>query len=83
MTLNEIKMVVEAGGIVCHQNHGYQVIKDCVGQWLIKYVHSDYCIGLTHRDGVTMNGKEEDFFIAMCPMHLTHLKNPPKKKVAA
>ncbi len=25
--------------------------------------HNEYAIGLTRTDGITMNGKEEDFFI--------------------
>jgi hypothetical protein len=37
--------------------------KNGCDQWLIKCELNDHCIGLTWRDGVTMNGKPEDFFI--------------------
>jgi hypothetical protein len=62
MTLDEIKAAVEAGKTVHWSNEGYTVIKDSLGQWLI--VHKDMTIGLTWRDGVTMNGEPEEFFIA-------------------
>ena len=64
MTLTEIKAVVESGKTVYAGSPGYIVLKDNLGQWLIKYRGSDYCIGLTHRDGVTLNGRPEDFWIA-------------------
>jgi hypothetical protein len=63
MTLEEIKSAVEAGKTVCWGNPGYTVLKDSIGQWLVRYVYNGYCFGLTHRDGVTMNGKPEDFFL--------------------
>lgn len=64
MTLQEIKAAVEAGKTVHWANTGYVVTKDSLGQWFIKCVWNDNCIGLTWRDGVTMNGKPEDFFIS-------------------
>jgi hypothetical protein len=64
MTLQEIKDAVEAGKTVCVGNTSYVVIKDSIDQWLIHYLGNDYYIGLTHRDGVTLNAKEQDFFIA-------------------
>ena len=65
MTLEEIKAAVEAGRKVYWSNKGYQVIKDKLGQWLVKYEPTGHCWGLTHTDEVTMNGRPEDFF--MCP----------------
>jgi hypothetical protein len=66
MTLEEIKAAVEAGKTVHWSHEGYTVIKAVKGdhvQWMI--VHEQgHAIGLTWRDGVTMNGKPEDFFIA-------------------
>ncbi len=62
MTLEEIKSNVEAGITVYHQSGLYKVIKDKKDQWLIYCSLNGYCIGLTHQDGVTMNGKEEEFF---------------------
>jgi hypothetical protein len=39
------------------------VICDKKGQWLIVCSLNGYTMGLTWRDGVTMNGKESEFFI--------------------
>jgi len=63
MTLEEIKQAVEAGKNVYHGNRAYRVIKDNIGQWLIVCSINNYTIGLTWRDGVTMNGKPEEFFV--------------------
>lgn len=68
MTLNEIKEAVEAGKTVHWASANYVVIKDRIGQWLIKCVSNNSCIGLTWRDGVTMNGRPEEFFIHENPM---------------
>lgn len=62
MSLEEIKTAVESGKGVYWSNNGYRVIKDNIGQWLIEHCDG-HCIGLTHRDGKTMNGNPEDFFI--------------------
>ena len=64
MKLAEIKEAVRAGRKVCWIHSGYMVkrhiFRDGSEQWLV--VHSGgHCIGLTHTDGVTMNGKPEDF----------------------
>lgn len=64
MSLTEIKAAIEAGKTVHWANEGYLVIKDKIGQFLIKFSSNGSCIGLTHRDGVTLNGKPEEFFIA-------------------
>lgn len=63
MTLQEIKDAVESGKTVHWATELYVVKKDSIGQWLIVCTHNGNCIGLTWLDGVTMNGKEEDFFI--------------------
>lgn len=68
MTLTEIKSAVESGQRVYWKNPGYQVVKDRIGQWHINCVWNNHCIGLTWADGVTMNGKPEDF----------HVENQPK-----
>ena len=63
MNLEEIKQAVESGHRVFWKTYGYEVINDSVGQWLI-YCHLNHsCIGLTWRDGKTMNGEESVFFI--------------------
>jgi hypothetical protein len=64
MTLEDIKAAVEAGKMVCWSNPSYRIIKDKLGQWLIYRAANEYCIGLTWRDDITLNGKEEDFYIA-------------------
>lgn len=70
MNLEEIKAAVEAGKTVHWANKGYKVVKDNLGHWLIIYTHTGYCIGLTHQDGVTMNGKPEEFFMADTPIRM-------------
>lgn len=62
MTLEEIKAAVDAGKTVCWANTAYEVQKWSTG-YIVVYIHNDSAIGLTWRDGVTMNGKPEDFFI--------------------
>ena len=63
MTLEEIKAAVEAGHVVHWHNSAYKVVKDSLGQWMVKCTDNGNCIGLTHRDGVTMNGEPEEFFM--------------------
>jgi hypothetical protein len=63
MTLEEIKTAVNAGKKVHWSNTGYEVRKDRYGEYYIIFIHNDNSIGLTWKDGVTMNGKPEDFFI--------------------
>lgn len=67
MTLEQIKAAVLAGKTVYWSNEGYTVILDSIGQWLIKYAPNAHCIGLTHRDGVTMNGAPEEFYMDGMP----------------
>jgi len=64
VNLEEIKASVESGQTVHWASQAYRIIKDDVGQWLIQCDINGYCIGLTWRDGVTMNGEEEQFFVA-------------------
>lgn len=62
MKLEEIKTAVLSGKTVCVSIDSYKVKLDSIGQWLI--VHDDgYCIGLTWKDGVTLNAKESEFYI--------------------
>jgi hypothetical protein len=67
MTLQEIKAAVDAGHTVHWANEGYRVIKDSLGQYLIGWNvggHDENYWGLTWQDGVTLNGKPEQFFTA-------------------
>ena len=60
MNLEQIKQAVESGKTVYWHHDGYKVIKDDAGQWLIAH-EGGSCIGLTWKDGYTLNGKESDF----------------------
>ena len=62
MTLEQIKAAVESGKRVFWQHNGYEVVKGSLGQWLIKCHYNGNYIGLTWGDGVTMNGKPDEFF---------------------
>jgi len=62
MNLQEIKTAVDEGLTVHWGNDGYVVIKGASG-YLIKCLINDNYMGLTWLDGVTMNEKEEDFYI--------------------
>jgi hypothetical protein len=68
MTLDEIKDAVRAGKRVCWSNRGYEVrhwpIND---EYVIVCVSNDNAIGLTWMDGVTVNGRPEEFFIDDTP----------------
>lgn len=64
MNLQEIKAAVESGKTVHWSNSLYVVVKDRIGQWFVKCTSNNHHIGLTHTDGVTMNGKPEEFYIA-------------------
>jgi hypothetical protein len=62
VTLTEIKQAIEQGRKVYWSSLSYEVIKDNIGQYLICYNSGKHYIGLTWQDGVTLNGKESDFF---------------------
>jgi len=66
MTLSEIKTAVDAGLSVHWANVGYRVVKGKGGDYLIGWDiggRDENYIGLTCKDGATMNGEESDFFI--------------------
>lgn len=63
MTLDEIKQAVQSGKAVYWANGNYRVLCDSIGQWLIHSKCNDCYWGLTHRDGVTVNGEPGEFFI--------------------
>jgi hypothetical protein len=45
MTLEEIKAAVEAGHVVHWHNSAYKVVKDSLGQWMVKCIDNGHCIG--------------------------------------
>jgi hypothetical protein len=63
MTLEEIKAAVDAGATVRWSNELYRVIKTTDGGYQISCPTTDSHIGLTWRDGVTMNGREDQFYV--------------------
>lgn len=63
MNLQEIKQAIADGKKVKWASDAYDVIKDNIGQYLIICNLNEYTIGLTHQDKITMNGKEDQFYI--------------------
>jgi hypothetical protein len=65
MTPEQIKAALDAGKTVHWANPGYRVIKDKTGQYLIGWNiggRDENYIGLTWQDGITLNGKPEEFY---------------------
>ena len=67
MKLAEIKQAVLNGEKVHWSSNAYDVIYTFdndfnIISWLIRCNVNDHCIGLTHLDGVTLNGNEDQFF---------------------
>jgi hypothetical protein len=63
MTLDQIKQAIARGDSVHWVNSAYDVTRDKIGQYLICCNHNESCIGLTWRDGVTLNGAEDEFYL--------------------
>lgn len=64
MNLEQIKTAVLAGKTVHWASTLYVVVQDNAGQWLIVCTANKSTIGLTWQDGVTLNGREDQFFVA-------------------
>ena len=62
MTLKEIKDAVAAGKTVCWSQDNY-IVENWKNGLHIVCQNNKSAIGLTHQDGVTINGNEEDFYI--------------------
>ena len=62
MKLAEIKQAVLNGEKVHWSSNAYDVIYTFDNSWLIRCNLNDHCIGLTHLDGVTLNGHENQFY---------------------
>lgn len=63
MNLSEIKQAVADNKTVHWANDGYVVTDGGIAGHLITFTSNNDSIGLTHRDGVTLNGDETDFYI--------------------
>lgn len=61
----DIRQAVDQGQKVYWASLLYEVIKDSKGQYLIRCTSNNNCTGLTWQDNTTLNGKIEDFFIAL------------------
>lgn len=74
MKLNEIKQAVKAGKTVHWSNSSYRVTfskqADGSENWLIQ-CDNGHAIGLTWADGVTLNGKPDEFYLAAEPAAVT------------
>ncbi len=62
MTLQEIKDAVTEGKTVCWAQDNY-IVENWKNGLHIVCQNNKNAIGLTHKDGITMNGNEEDFYI--------------------
>lgn len=63
MTAFEIMQAVDNNRTVYWCNNHYRVFRDVCGEYLIFCNLNNDTIGLTWKDGKTLNGKEEDFYI--------------------
>lgn len=62
-TAAQIKRETLRGFQVYWANPGYRVHVDKLDQWFITFTPANHSIGLTWQDGVSMNGKPEQFFM--------------------
>lgn len=60
-SLDEIQKAVENGTTVYCRSHAYRVIKDKIGQWLVKYQGNGSCWHLTNMKGEFLD-KPENFY---------------------
>ena len=64
MSLFDIQTAIHNGYTVYWKNRGYEVIKDKIGQYLIKCTANSYCVGLTRTDG-TLIEDPKHFFLGL------------------
>jgi hypothetical protein len=62
MTLAEIKAAHAQGQTVHWMNEGYTVTGKDPENLSITFLTNQHSIGLTRRDGTTLNGKESEFY---------------------
>lgn len=63
MNVNQIKTAVQKGQTVHWKNENYKVVFNHVSGFMIKSNSNEHFISLTWKDGETLNGKENEFFI--------------------
>ena len=65
MTLEQIKKAVDQGKEVFWKTDGYRVVAGTQkgsGEYFVVCTENQYTVGLTWRDGKTMNGNEIEFY---------------------
>lgn len=62
LSLSDIEIAIYNGYTVYWKNKNYQVVKDKIGQYLIKCLSNSYCVGLTTTDGDLVEDPK-DFFL--------------------
>lgn len=62
MNLQQIKDKLSAGIKVYWNNEAHEVTQDNKSQYFITNIYNQYSVGLTWLDGITLNGKESEFF---------------------
>lgn len=65
MTLEEIKQAVLDGKTVHWTSDEYIVASDNRVHFVVQRIKDKCCVALTWGDGKTLNGKEEDFYVAV------------------
>ena len=75
MTVEEIKNAVRSGKTVHWKNDNYKVVMDRRAGFLIKSENNENYIGLTWKNGRTLNGEEKDFYIATRSSNYTEKQN--------
>ena len=63
MTLEEIKEALSKNMVVYYKNANYIVARSGDEYFIVCLDGNSHTIGLTHDDGITMNGQMEDFFM--------------------
>ena len=64
MTLFDIQTAIYNGYTVYWKSNNYQVVKDKIGQYLIKCLSNSHCVGLTRTDG-TLVEDPKHFFLGL------------------
>jgi hypothetical protein len=68
MKLEQIKKSVDEGKLVFFKNPKYRVIKDDLGQYLIKFIPNNSVIGLTDKKGFLTQDEKNFYTITFKPV---------------
>ena len=64
MSLFDIQTAIHNGYTVYWKSNNYQVVKDKIGQYLIKCLSNSHCVGLTRTDGSLVEDPKH-FFLGL------------------